>query len=313
MKLLRRLDNLRLGSAGCVVTIGSFDGIHVGHQALVRRACARAAEQGLDSMLLSFEPLPREFLRSDDPPARLTDFRERWRLLEPMGLDWFCVLRFGARLRQMSGREFMLLLRAARARRLVVGHDFRFGRGGEAGTEWCAAHAGEFGFEVEIVPPVRVDGERVSSGLVRDAVACGEFARAARLLGRAYSMRGRVRYGQQLGRTLGFATVNIAMRRRQLPLDGIFAVRVSGAGLAGWPGVASLGTRPTVNGVEPLLEAHLFDYAGDLYGRELEVEFVAKLRDELRFEALDRMVEQMHRDAAAARRVLAGAGAARRE
>ncbi|MFO1400812.1 MAG: bifunctional riboflavin kinase/FAD synthetase [Steroidobacteraceae bacterium] len=305
MKLLRRLDKSRLGSAGCVVTIGSFDGIHIGHQALIARARALAAERGCESMVLSFEPLPREFLRAADPPARLTDFRERWRLIEALGVDRFCVLPFGARLSQVSGGDFMGMLRAAGARCIVVGHDFRFGRGGQADAEWCRAHAGEFGFDVDIVPPVRVDGERVSSGLVRDAVAAGDFRRAARLLGRPYSMRGRVRLGQQLGRRLGFATANIAMRRRQLPLDGILAVRVSGAGLAGWPGVASLGTRPTVNGVEPLLEAHLFDYAGELYGHELEVEFVAKLRAELRFEALDDLVEQMHRDAAAARRVLA--------
>jgi riboflavin kinase/FMN adenylyltransferase len=306
MKLLRRLDNPRLGSAGCVVTIGSFDGIHIGHQALIERTRAAAARLGAASMVLSFEPLPREFLRTADPPSRLTDFRERWRLIEALGVDWFCVLRFGATLSQMSGLEFMGLLRAGGARELIVGHDFRFGRGGEASAEWCAAHAAGFGFGVEVVPPVRVDGERASSGLVRQALARGDFARAARLLGRPYSMRGRVLRGQQLGRTLGFATVNIAMRRRQLPLAGIFAVRVHGAGLEGWPGVASLGTRPTVNGVEPLLEVHLFDYAGDLYGRELEVEYVAKLREELRFEALDLMVEQMHKDAAAARRILTG-------
>jgi riboflavin kinase/FMN adenylyltransferase len=304
MKLLRRLDNSRLGSAGCVVTIGSFDGIHIGHQALIAHTRAKAAALGVASMVLSFEPLPREFLRAAEPPPRLTDFRERWRLLELLGVDWFCVLPFGARLSQMSGLDFMAKLRDAGARTVIVGHDFRFGRGGEASAEWCAAHAAGFGFGVDVVPPVRVDGERVSSGLVRQALAQGDFARAARFLGRPYSMRGRVLRGQQLGRTLGFATVNIAMRRRQLPLAGILAVRVHGAGLEGWPGVASLGTRPTVNGVEPLLEAHLFDFAGDLYGRELEVEFVAKLREELRFEALDLMVEQMHKDAAAARRIL---------
>ena len=305
MKLLRRLDNSRLGSAGCVATIGSFDGIHIGHQALIERTRAGAAALGVASMVLSFEPLPREFLRMADPPARLTDFRERWRLLETMGLDWFCVLPFGARLSQMSGLDFMAMLRDAGVRRVIVGHDFRFGRGGEADTQWCAAHAAGFGFSVEVVPPVQVDGERVSSGQVRVALTQGDFARAARLLGRPYTMRGRVLRGQQLGRSFGFATANIAMRRRQLPLAGILAVRVHGAGLEGWPGVASLGTRPTVNGVEPLLEAHLFDFAGDLYGRELEVEFVAKLREELRFEALDLMVEQMHKDAAAARRILA--------
>jgi riboflavin kinase/FMN adenylyltransferase len=306
MKLLRRLDNPRLGSAGCVVTIGSFDGIHIGHQVLIGRVRAEAAALGVASMVLSFEPLPREFLQIPDPPARLTDFRERWRLLEPLGVDWFCVLPFGARLSRVTGLEFMAMLRDAGARKVIVGHDFRFGRDGEGTAERCAAQAHEFGFSVEVVPPVRVDGERVSSGLVRLALAAGDFTRAARLLGRPYSMRGRVLRGRQLGRTLGFATVNIAMRRRQLPLAGILAVRVHGAGLEGWPGVASLGTRPTVNGVEPLLEVHLFDYAGDLYGRELEVEFVAKLREELRFEALDRMVEQMHEDAAAARRILAG-------
>lgn len=305
MKLLRRLDKSRLGSAGCVVTIGSFDGIHIGHQALIARARALAADRGCESMVLSFEPLPREFLRSAEPPARLTDFRERWRLIEAAGIDCFCVLRFGARLSQVSGRDFLAMLAGAGVRGIVVGHDFRFGRGGEANAEWCVAHAAEFGFDVDIVEPVLVDGQRASSGLVREAVARGDFRRAARLLGRPYAMRGRVRLGQQLGRRLGFATANIAMHRRNLPLDGILAVRVSGAGLAGWPGVASLGTRPTLNGVEPLLEAHLFDYAGDLYGRELEVEFVAKLRDELRFEALDALVEQMHKDAAAARRVLA--------
>ena len=309
MKLLRRLDNPRLGSAGCVVTIGSFDGIHIGHQVLIARARALAAQRGCPSMVLSFEPLPREFLRPADPPARLTDLRERWRLIEALGVERFCVLPFGAALSQLSGRAFLGMLRAAGARCIVVGHDFRFGRGGEADAEWCAAHAAEFGFEVDIVPPVHVDGERVSSGRVREAVAGGDFRRAARLLGRPYAMRGRVRRGQQLGRRLGFATANIAMRRRRLPLEGILAVRVSGAGLQGWPGVASLGTRPTVNGVEPLLEAHLFDYAGDLYGRELEVEFVAKLREELRFDALDALVEQMHQDAAAARRALAGTDA----
>jgi riboflavin kinase/FMN adenylyltransferase len=305
MKLLRRLDNSRLGSAGCVVTIGSFDGIHIGHQALIERARSQAAALGAASMVLSFEPLPREFLQTADPPARLTDFRERWRLFEAMGLDHFCALRFGAALSQVSGLEFMAMLRAAGARRVVVGHDFRFGRGGVANAEWCAAHAAGFGYSVDVVPPVLVDGERVSSGLVRSAVTHGDFARAARLLGRPYSMRGRVLRGQQLGRTLGFATANIAMHRRQLPLHGVLAVRVHAAGLAGWPGVASLGTRPTVNGIEPLLEAHLFDFAGDLYGRELEVEFVAKLRDELRFAAVDALVEQMQRDAAAARRILA--------
>jgi riboflavin kinase/FMN adenylyltransferase len=305
MKLARHLDNLRLGTAGCVVTIGSFDGIHVGHQELIRRAREQAMAAGAASVVLSFEPLPREILRTAAPPARLTDFRERWRILEQLGVDWFCVLSFGPRLMQMTGPEFMASLQRSGVRRIVIGHDFRFGRGGEANAAWCVAHAARFGCEAEIVPEVMIDGERASSGRVRTALERGDFARARRLLGRPYSMRGRVRHGSELGRTLGYPTANIAMHRRLLPLGGIFAVRVHGAGLSGWPGVASLGTRPTVNGVEPLLEAHLFDFTADLYGRELEVEFVARLRDELRFESVDLMVEQMNKDAAAARRILA--------
>ncbi len=187
---------------------------------------------------------------------------------------------------------------------VVVGHDFHFGRGGEASAQWCAGHAGQFGFTVDVVPPVQVDGERVSSGRVREALAAGDFVTAQRLLGRPYSMRGRVRTGSKLGRTLGFPTANIAVKRRRVPLQGVFAVRVrvdAASAAPQLPGVANLGTRPMVGGVEPLLEAHLFDFDGDLYGRELEVQFVARLRDERKFDSMDAMVLQMRRDAADAR------------
>jgi riboflavin kinase/FMN adenylyltransferase len=201
----------------------------------------------------------------------------------------------------------MELLAGARARVVVVGHDFHFGRGGEASAHWCAGQAGRFGFTVDVVPPVQVDGERVSSGRVREALAAGDFSSAQRLLGRAYSMRGRVRTGNRLGRTLGFPTANLAVKRRRVPLQGVFAVRVSmdtASAAPQLPGVANLGTRPMVGGGEPLLEAHLFDFDGDLYGHELEVQFVARLRDECRFDSLDAMVLQMRRDAADARRLL---------
>jgi riboflavin kinase/FMN adenylyltransferase len=292
-----------------VLTIGSFDGLHVGHFALISRTLERAAAMGLPAGLLSFEPMPREVLNPAAPPARLTNFRERWRLLEDSGLERLHLLTFGERLRSMSGLQFMTWLGSLGTRAVVVGHDFRFGRGGEATAEWCAAEARQFGFEVEIMAPVCLAGERVSSGQVRAALAAGELDRAAALLGRRYSMRARVRRGAQLGRALSFPTANLAIGRRRTPLAGIFAVRVTGAALpgggAGWPAVASLGTRPTVNGIEPLLEVHLFDFDGELYGAELEVQFVARLRDELHFDSLDAMVEQMHRDAAAARAVLA--------
>jgi len=291
----------------CVLTIGTYDGLHVGHRALIAHACARAAALGLPAGLLTFEPMPRELLQREDPPARLTSLRERWRLLLGSGLDRMHVLAFNERLRLMSGAQFMAALQALGARVIVVGHDFRFGHKGAASAQWCASEARNYGFEVDILDPVLVDGERVSSGLVRTALAAGDLARAARLLGRPYGMRARVRSGERLGRTLGFPTANMALHRRRSPLAGIYAVRVRGAGPEGrgWPAVASLGTRPTVNGIEPLLEVHLFDFAGDLYGAELEVEFVARLREERRFESLEAMVAQMHRDAAAARAALA--------
>jgi riboflavin kinase/FMN adenylyltransferase len=322
----RRLAPLRLvrGSgphelAPSVLTIGTFDGIHVGHAALIARTRALAAALGCEAGLLSFEPMPREVLNPADPPARLTSFRERWRLLEHSGLARLHLLTFDAHLRSKSGAEFMAVLQALSARAVIIGHDFRFGRGGQASAQWCAAEARGYGFEVEVIAPVLVDGERASSGLIRDALAGGDLQRAARLLGRPYTMRARVRRGAQLGRTLGFPTANLDIARRRTPLEGIFAVWVrsavlparAGAGSGdgsgdgkGWPAVASLGTRPTVNGVEPLLEVHLFDFSGDLYGAELEVEFAAHLRAEQRFESIELMVEQMHRDAAAARAAL---------
>jgi riboflavin kinase/FMN adenylyltransferase len=303
MQLIRRLESPPVRD--CVLTIGAFDGIHRGHQALIERLLMHAGRLGLPPVLLSFEPLPREFLQAQQPPARLTNLRERWRLLQTQGIERLCLLRFDEALRSQSAAQFMQRLQAARARLVVVGHDFHFGRGGQADARWCAERAAEYGFTVDVVDPVLIDGERASSAGVRLALANGDFARAGRLLGRPYAMRGRVRAGEQLGRQLGFPTANLAVKRRRVALDGVLAVRVSGAGrLGGWPGVASLGTRPMAGGGAWLLEVHLFDFAGDLYGQELEVQFVARLRAEQRFESMEAMVRQMQLDAAAARAVL---------
>ena len=260
--------------------------------------------------MLTFEPMPREAMHPAAPPARLTSFRERWRLLERSGLGAVCVLRFNTALQSLSGEQFVALLHdRLRVAGVVVGHDFHFARGAEASAAALRRAGQASGFDVSIVEPVLVDGERVSSSAIRAALAAGDLVRASRLLGRPYSMRGRVVAGQRLGRELGFPTANLRVERRLTPLAGIFAVRVHGIGVAGRrqqarDGVASLGTRPTVNGVGMLLEAHVFDFAGDLYGRELEVEFVGRIRDELRFDGLDTLVQQMHRDAAAARAIL---------
>ena len=316
MDLIRRLSPPSAAlrpDPGYVATIGSYDGLHRGHDALLRHTLARSAERGLRSLLITFEPLPREYFSPASPPARLTSFRDRWRVLQHSGLDTLCVLRFSAALRQLSAQAFAAQLQQAGVRHLVVGHDFKAARDGEASAAWLKDHGSQFGFTVEIIEPVLFDGLRVSSRGVRQALADGDLPLATRLLGRRYAMTGRVQRGQQLGRTLGFPTANLRLARRLSPTQGIFAVRVHGLGkdaalLRGLPGVASLGTRPTVNGRVPLLEAHVFDFAGDLYGREIEVEFVARLREERRFDSLDAMVAQMHQDAAAARAVLAAEG-----
>ena len=305
MELIRGLLNIRERQRGCVVTIGTYDGIHLGHQALLDRLKEHAARLSAPTMLLTFEPMPREYLSPEAPPARLTSLRERLRVLEGMSLDNVLVLRFGEALRNLSGEAFAgLLAQNLAARAVVVGHDFRFGCNGEATAPMLAEAGRRLGFSVDVVPPVTLDGERVSSSGVRDALGRGDFEIAQRRLGRPYTMRGRVVPGQRLGRDLGFPTANLRIERRRSPLKGIFAVRVHGIGVTPLAGVASLGTRPTVGGVHTLLEVHLFDFAADIYGREIEVEFVAKLRDEEHFPTVEALVEQIHRDAAQARRIL---------
>jgi len=305
MQLIRGVNGLRGRGAGCAVTIGTYDGIHLGHQALLMRLREHAARLRTAAVLLTFEPTPREYLVPANPPARLTSLRERWRLLAPLGVDYLWLLRFNEALRNLSAEGFAQLLVSELAPRLVVvGHDFRFARHGEATAPVLAEAGRRLGFEVDVLPAVTLEGERVSSSGVRAALARSDFVLARRWLGRPWSMRGRVQPGSRLGAQLGFPTANVPLERRRAPVNGIFAVRVHGVAGAARAGVASLGTRPTIGGTEALLEAHLFDFKGDLYGREIEVEFVARLRDEECFASLEALTEQMERDAAEARSIL---------
>jgi riboflavin kinase / FMN adenylyltransferase len=305
MRLIRGIAGLTAPAGRCAVTIGSYDGLHLGHQALLGRLIERSRQASLPAVVVTFEPMPREYLQPQDPPARLTSLRERWRVLQALPLDYLCVLRFDEALRNLSPQEFAgLLARRLNAVSVVVGHDFRFGRQGAATAEVLGEAGRTLGFGVEVVPAVKLGDERISSSGVRAALALGDFGRAALWLGRPWAMRGRVRGGERLGRKLGFPTANLALERRRCPVAGVFAVRVRGIGAAALPGVASLGTRPTVNGSEALLETHVFDFDGDLYGREIAVEFVAKLRAEVRFDSLHALTAQIHTDAAEARRIL---------
>jgi riboflavin kinase/FMN adenylyltransferase len=306
MELVRGLHNLRDRHRGSVVTIGNYDGVHRGHQHMLAAVREHSRRLGLPATVVTFEPTPREYFEGDAAPSRLMRLREKVEALPLYGVDRAVVLRFDKRMQGMSAQEFVdrLLVQGLGTRHMVVGHDFHFARRRE-GTVTTLREAGELhGFQVQEVGQFLVDGERVSSSLVREALGRGDLVHAEQLLGRPYRMAGRVRRGQQLGRKLGYPTANLALHRKVVPLWGIFAVRVSGAGLVNHPAVVSLGTRPTINGTDPLLEVHVFDFDGDLYGRYLDVDFVQRLRDEKRFESLDALVAQMHKDAAQARAVL---------
>jgi riboflavin kinase/FMN adenylyltransferase len=321
MKVARGLHNLgkaagrpadgrptdrRPADSGCVLTVGNYDGVHLGHQHMIRVLKERAAELGCASTVLVFEPSSKEFIDPAGAPPRLTRWREKYLALAALGVDRLVTLRFDDDMRAMSPQCFVekLLLADLNVRHVVVGDDFRYGAKAE-GTIHSLRAAGESqGFGVEQVDPFIVDGVRVSSTAIRERLERGDCAGAARLLGRRYRMIGRVAHGERLGRTLGFPTANLRLMRRKSPLWGILAVRVHGIDAQPLNGVASLGTRPTVNGVEPLLEAHVFDFQGDLYGRAIEVEFIAKLRDELKFDSVELMQVQMKVDAAQARDLL---------
>jgi len=306
MELVRGLHNIAKAARGCVLTVGNFDGVHLGHQQMIRAVRQRAAELQLPAAVLVFEPSSKEFIDPDGAPARLTRWREKFTALKAAGVDRLVTLRFNDCMREMTAQAFVddLIVGGLKVRHMVVGHDFRYGCKAR-GTIESLREAGRVqGFGVEEIAPFLVDGVRVSSTAVRERLEEGDFPGAARLLGRPYRMLGHVAYGRGLGRELGFPTANLHLMRRISPVWGISAVRVFGIASSPVAGVASLGTRPTVDGTEPLLEVHVFDFAGDLYGRLIEVEFVAKLRDEAKFDSLDALVKQMQVDAAQARELL---------
>jgi riboflavin kinase/FMN adenylyltransferase len=306
MELVRGLYNISQRHRGCVLTVGNYDGVHLGHQRMIGALKARAAQLHAPATVLVFEPSSKEFIDPDGAPPRLTRWREKFLALAALGVDRLVTLRFDDCMRAMTPRCFVdeLIVGELGTRHMVVGDDFRYGSNA-GGTIDSLRSAGQaHGFGVDQIAPFVVDGVRVSSTAVRERLQLADFAGAARLLGRPYRMLGRVVQGRRLGRTLGFATANLRLMRRKPPLWGILAVWVHGIDSRPLPGVASLGTRPTVNGTEPLLEAHVFDFSGDLYGCDLEIEFAAKLRDEVKFDSLEAMKVQMQIDAARARDLL---------
>ena len=300
-------SRLPLNRRGSVVCIGAFDGLHLGHQALVGHATARARELGLPAVALSFEPLPREFFAKDAKPARLMLPRAKLEGLYGLGCDSVGLLRFNAKLASVPAEDFVreVLVGQLSACEVWVGPGFRFGKGRGGDIDLLRAMGEVHGFVAHSIDPVHCgDGERVSSTRIRTALTTGDFDTATKLLGRPYAIGGHVVHGKQLGRTLGYPTANLRYGGKTPALRGIYATWVHGVADRPLPSVSSFGTRPTVDGIEPLLEAHLFDFDGDLYGRRIEVEFVAHLRDEEKFADLDSLVVQMRLDDARARAIL---------
>ena len=304
-RLFRSIEGGPLFPHGSVVCIGAFDGLHLGHRALVRHAVARARALGVAAVAVTFEPLPREFFAQGTPLPRLTLARGKVQMLRELGVDAVGLLRFDAAMAAMQAEDFVqrLLVQRLSAREVWIGPEFQFGNRRRGNLALLQEMGATLGFQANEIEAVDLRGERISSTRIRQLLLAGEFGHAADLLGRPYAISGRVVRGRQLGRTLGYSTANLRYPKTPA-LSGIYATLVHGVFEQPWPSVSSFGTRPTVDGVEPLLEAHLFDFQGDLYGRHINVEFVAKLRDEVKFNDLAALTDQMHRDAEQARALL---------
>lgn len=303
MQLVRGLHNLRPQHRGCVATIGNFDGVHRGHQAILARLRERAAEMGLPSCVVIFEPQPREFFAPDSAPPRLARLRDKVELLRAEGVDRVLCLSFNQRFSNLSATEFVetILLDGLGVKHLEVGDDFRFGHDRSGDFDFLQRAGAAHGFTVEAAQTVEIDGLRVSSTKVRKALASADFDLAEQLLGRPFAISGRVLHGQKLARQLGTPTANVQLKRRRVPLSGVYLTSTLIDGQQ-WPGVANIGVRPTVAGDGSAhLEVHLLDFAGDLYGRRLTVVFHQKLRDEQRFASLEALKTAINADVAAAR------------
>jgi len=286
------------------LTIGNFDGVHLGHQALLTRLLAAAKLRGIPSAVVIFEPHPREFFTPDQAPARLTSLREKLELLAELGVDRVHICRFNSQFAQMSASDFIAALYQKLAvKYILIGDDFRFGRGRSGDFGLMEKVAGQRNFTVEAMHSVLYDGLRVSSTAVRAALAAGHMRAATRLLGRPYSISGRVVHGDKLGREIGFPTANVQMKHNRPPLSGIFVVRVTGEHIPALHGAASLGVRPTVhkNG-RAVLEIHLLDFAQEIYGQHLRVEFLHKLRNEEKYPDLKSLTQQIALDVANTRK-----------
>ena len=298
MELIRGLHNLRDRHKACALTIGNFDGVHLGHQQILKILVEKAQALQVDACLMSFEPLPQEYFSAETAPARLTRLREKWCALERTGINQFLCIKFNHWLADLSADEFIekILVNYLHVRYLVVGDDFRFGKGRSGDFAMLIAAGKKYGFEVVNSHSHCLDGIRISSTNIRQALANSQLETAEKMLGHAYQICGRVAHGDKRGRTIGFPTANIKLHRHATPLSGVYAVTLHGIDNHVVNGVANIGKRPTVDGHHLQLEVHLFDFDKSIYGEQVCVEFKLKLRDEKRFESFDALKQQIIKD-----------------
>jgi riboflavin kinase/FMN adenylyltransferase len=308
MELVRNSHNLQQHHQECVVSIGNFDGVHIGHQAVIRQLRQFASRMGLPAVVMIFEPQPLEYFAPQTAPARLTGFRDKLIWLKQEAIDRVVCLKFQDSLARLSADEFIrrLLVEGLDVKHLVVGDDFRFGRGRTGDFSMLKESGKHYGFEVVATETLTVNGHRVSSSRIRDLLAAGEMDEAAVLLGRAYNISGRIVHGDKRGRELGFPTANILLKRNKTPLLGVYAVRVYGLDEEPLQGVVNIGTRPVFDGTRLLLEVHILDFNGDIYGSHIRVDFLKFLRREQKFTTVAELQAQVSRDIAAARSFFRG-------
>jgi len=298
MELIRGLHNLRDRHKACALTIGNFDGVHLGHQEILKILVEKAQDLHVDACLMSFEPLPQEYFSAQTAPARLTRLREKWCALERTGIDQFLCIKFNHWLADLTAEEFIkkILVDYLHVRYLVIGDDFRFGKGRTGDFNMLTEAGKQYGFEVVNSHSHCLDGVRISSTNIRQALANNQLETAEKMLGHAYQICGRVAHGDKRGRTIGFPTANIKLHRHATPLSGVYAVTLHGIDNHVLNGVANIGKRPTVDGHHLQLEVHLFDFDKSIYGEQVCVEFKLKLRDEKRFESFDILKQQIIKD-----------------
>ncbi len=308
MHLIRGLSKLESFKNGCVLTIGNFDGLHLGHQVVIRKLAQRGKDMGLPVVIMTFEPQPLEYFLNDNAPSRLMCLREKVIEFTKLPVDNLLIVSFNRDFANCDAEQFIddILIDKLNVKHLVVGDDFHFGKARRGNFAMLKGKGKAHGFSVEDTGSHQLAGFRISSTLIRDALSAGDLMAAEQLLGRRYSVCGRVAHGAKRGRSIGFPTANIKMFRKNTPINGVFAVTMTGIDDLEFQGVANVGTRPTVDGSSNvLLETHLFDFDKEIYGRYVEVHFYQKIRDEIRFRSLDELKDQILKDVADTKKIFA--------